>query len=101
MTDPNARIGLNPVTLRLAYTYLKRGVGVYQIRHLMYDECRVSEVEDWAELAEPILGVKYGARLRVAFYRGGKRIRYVDFSTLFTGGGGADLFTEVTTNAGE
>jgi len=88
MTHAETRLGLTPITKRLAYHFMCRGVGPYElVDHPQYDRAVVSEFDAWnaPEGSEDCSG-----GLRVTFFKDGERIRYVEFRVAFAGGGGRE-----------
>lgn len=75
-----------PINIRLAYSFLRRGVGIYHPDNCPYDKVMVTEIEDLQKLNGAFLGVEYGAIMRVTFYSGTTKSRWIDFSMLATGG---------------
>lgn len=90
---PEQRIGLTPIHVRLAATYLTKGQGTYTCDSLGYTEARVEVVEDWRNRALEGDPPAYFMEMRVNLYRGTKRVRWVDFKIGMTGGGGESAFT--------
>jgi hypothetical protein len=86
MTKTETRLGLTNILKRLAYSYLTRGFGRHPIDHDIYDEVEVSSLYPW--MPNPAGGGEYGAGVKVTFYRGGQRVRWVEFSIRDVGGGG-------------
>lgn len=83
------RLGLSPVLKRLAFHYLKMGVGSHSIDHPVYDEVRVVELYDWHTPRAKDIPPRGG--LIVEFCRGGERVRWVEFGCSFIGGGGTPI----------
>jgi hypothetical protein len=92
MSRVEHKLGLSPVLKRLAFNYLKLGIGSHAIEHHIYDEVQVSELYEWHAPENRDLQPRGG--LVVAFCREGKRIRWVEFSCSFIGGGGAAIMRE-------
>lgn len=86
-------IGLTPVFKRLAFFYLKKGVGSHAIDHHLFDEVVVRELYDWHSPDENKMPPQGG--IIVEFHRLGQRVRWVEFGCHYTGGGGEDLIREV------
>lgn len=86
-------IGLTPVLKRLAYSYLKKGVGSHAIEHPVYDEVIVRELYEWHSPDDRQLPPR-GA-LIVEFLSLGQRIRWVEFGVQFIGGGGEDILRAI------
>lgn len=85
----NTRLGLTPIFVRYAYSFLLRGVGEHRITdHIVYDMAKVTELYPWQPNPVNSLGEDYGGAVRVTFYREGKKIRWAEFSTRLIGGGG-------------
>jgi hypothetical protein len=92
MSRTEHRIGLTPVIKRLAFFYLKKGIGSHAIDHPAYDEVLVEELYDWHAPENKDLPPRGG--LVVSFCREGRKIRWVEFSCAFVGGGGAPIMRE-------
>ena len=99
MSNAEVRLGLTPVLKRLAYSYLCRGVGVYHNYALHppyqahYDRVVVSEIYPWQP--NPENPDECAGGLRVAFYKGEERLRYVEFNVRCVGGGGKEVIRRV------
>lgn len=87
MTNIETRLGLTPIFKRLAYSYLVRGFGEYSITEdPLYDGVKVEPMYPWQ--VNPEDTNDSGAGIRVVFYRTAIRVRWVEFSVRFIGGGG-------------
>ena len=86
MTLVETEIGLTNIFKRLAYSYLCKGVGEYDIVHDLYDKVRVSEMYPWGP--NPVAPHEYAAGLKVEFFHAGERVRWAEFNVKFVGGGG-------------
>lgn len=94
MTRSETKLGLTPITKRLAYYFVCRGVGSYEmVDHPYYDRARVEELYPWNP--NPQDENEYGAGLRVSFFREGRRIRYVEFNIRCVGGGGQEAIRRI------
>ncbi len=93
MSKVERKLGLTPVIKRLAFFYLKKGVGSHAIEHPVYDEVVVRELYDWHTPNDAALPPQGG--LVVEFMRLGERVRWVEFSAGYIGGGGAEIMREV------
>lgn len=87
------RIGITPILKRLAWYYVKRGIGSHEIEHGNYDEVIVRELYSW-ETTEDYDGPTHGG-LVVEFMQLGRRIRWVEFGVYTIGGGGEPILQEV------
>jgi hypothetical protein len=89
MSTFETRLGLTPILKRLAFYYFTLGYGTHKIDHPEYDEVEVVELYPWQQNPQNEKGdTDYGAGTQINFYRGGKIIRFIEFSIRFTGGGG-------------
>jgi hypothetical protein len=86
MTQIETTLGLTNVFKRLAFSFLCKGLGKHSITHDVYDMVEVSELYPW--MPNPEQNDEYGAGVRVAFYRKGERLRWVEFGIRHVGGGG-------------
>ncbi len=90
MTKTETILGLTPITKRLAYHFLCRGVGKYRmVDHPYYDEAVVEELYPWRP--NPENKEDYGAGIKVTFYRKKEKVRHVEFGVRFIGGGGEEM----------
>ena len=87
MTTTETRLGLTPILKRLAFYYITLGFGQHKIDHPEYDIVKVKELYPWAPNPQKE-GDDYGAGVLVEFYRNAQRIRFIEFSIRFSGGGG-------------
>jgi hypothetical protein len=87
------RVGVTPVLKRLAFSYLKNGVGTWPIRHPLYDAVVVKQLYDWTTLSDTEAPGQ-GA-IVVEFHRQGRRIRWVEFAARVVGAGGEPIVREV------
>lgn len=85
------KLGLTPVLKRLAWFYLKKGLGSHAIEHPQYDEVIVRELYDWTVPTD----VPPQGGIVVEFMWLGKRVRWVEFGCHYIGGGGPELMSEV------
>jgi hypothetical protein len=94
MTRTETKLGLTPITKRLAYYFVCCGVGTYEmVDHPHYDEAKVEELYPWNP--NPQNKDEYGAGLRVTFFKDGERIRYVEFNIRCVGGGGKEAIRRI------
>lgn len=94
MTRAETKLGLTPITKRLAYYFVCCGVGRYaMIDHPHYDEAIVKELYPWNP--NPQNENEYGAGLCVTFYRNNEKIRYVEFNIRCVGGGGQEAICRI------
>ena len=88
MTRAEHRLGLTPVFKRLAFRYLKKGVGSHAVEapyDQFYDEVVVRVLYDWHVPEGKELPAQGG--FIVEFMRLGERVRWAEFGCRFTGGG--------------
>jgi len=92
VSQTEVRLGLTPITKRLAYHFLCRGVGKYTLTdHPQYDSAEVTELYPWApNPTNPGSLDDYAGGLKVVFYKNGERVRFVEFNTRCVGGGGRE-----------
>jgi hypothetical protein len=96
MSRAETRLGLTPVFKRLAYHYLKKGVGSHAVEQPydeFYDEVVVRELYDWHSPTEASKPPQGG--LVVEFKLRGERQRWVEFGCHYIGGGGVEVIREV------
>jgi hypothetical protein len=89
-------IGLTPVIKRIAYHYLRLGVGSYIPdggNHPHYDKIIVRELYDFKE--NPQVEGEHAGGIIVEFFKDGRRARWVDFRCQVTGGGGEVIIRRV------
>ena len=84
-------VGVTPVLLRLAWDFLKKGLGTHYVQHKDYDNVVVSEMYQWT-----VVDSEGQAALRVTFKQGLHTIRYVEFGIRGVGAGGFPLIHELT-----
>lgn len=89
------RVGVTPMVMRLAASFLAQGVGTYEIDHPEYDSVDVSVVQRWDNYTRQLHTDAYRMLMRVTFLREEKRIRWVEFNITITGAGGAPTFKVV------
>jgi len=85
-TSLEVRLGLTKTLIRLAYYYLTKGFGKHPIDHSLYDLVEVTPLYEWRPNPED--EVESGGGIRVTFHRQGQKIRWVEFSVRYSGGGG-------------
>lgn len=86
------QLGLSPVFKRLAYRYLRKGVGSHAVEppyDMFYDEVIVRDLYDWHAPNDGKVPPQGG--LIVEFMYIGKRVRWVEFGCHYTGGGGEPI----------
>jgi hypothetical protein len=87
MTHIETKLGLTNPLKRLAYYFLKKGLGSFPLaHHAIYDRVDVEELYEW--MPNPEDDRQHGGGIRVTFYRQGKRVRWVEFAIRDVGGGG-------------
>lgn len=92
MSKSEHKLGLTPVLKRLAWYYLRQGVGSHAIEHPIYDEVVVRELYDWHTPDDGQHPPQGG--LTVEFMRLGERVRWVEFGCHFVGGGGEPVLRQ-------
>jgi len=91
-TKAERRIGLTPAFKRIAYYYLKLGFGKYTPRnHPHYDVVWVRELYDFREGT----GSEYAGGIVVEFYKGDRKVKWVEFRCQAVGGGGQDVIKRI------
>lgn len=86
-------LGLTPVLKRLAFFYLCKGVGSHAIENPFYDEVIVRELYEWHAPKDRDLPPRGG--IVVEFMWMGEKVRWVEFSCGFTGGGGTPILRKL------
>jgi len=81
------RIGLTPILVRLAWSYLKKGLGRHYIEHSEYDNVYVTELYAWT-----VVEHEGQAGLLVEFCKGREPLKRVEFGARFIGGKGNPAF---------
>lgn len=91
MSKTETRIGLTNILKRFAYhCFLTFSPGRHALKdNPYYDEVEIEEIYPWSP--NPENDSEYGAGVSVSFYKNNKKIRFVEFSIRFTGGGGQDI----------
>ena len=91
MSKTETRVGLTNILKRFAYhCFLTLPPGRHPLKdNPFYDEVSVEELYSWSPNPED--DSEYGAGVSVVFYKDNKKIRFVEFSIRFTGGGGQDI----------
>jgi len=88
------RLGITPVLKRLAFFYLKKGVGSHAIESPFYDEVLVRELYSWhSPDGQSNLPPQGG--MVVEFFWLGERVRWVEFGCHYIGGGGEPILKEL------
>lgn len=85
-------LGLTAPLKRLAFSFLKKGIGRHPCSSFGFDEVVVRELYDWTS-PSPDMPAQGG--LAVEFHCGGKRVRWVEFACRDIGGGGEPIIREV------
>lgn len=96
MTRIEHRLGLTPVFKRLAWRYLRKGVGSHAVEapyDEFYDEVVVRELYDWHTPNDGRYPPQGG--LIVEFMFQGERMRWIEFGCHYVGGGGAEIMREI------
>lgn len=85
-------LGLTAPLKRLAFYYLKKGVGEHLCEHGDYDKVVVRELYSWTS---PSPDVPAQGGIVVEFHTAGKRVRWVEIACRDVGGGGNAIMREV------
>lgn len=89
------RVGLTPMIMRVAVGFLTRGVGEYEEEVFGYDKVEVKVTRAWENTGVRGNLADYSQEVEVAFYKAGRRERWVDFVVSVSGGGGGPFMMEV------
>lgn len=93
-SNPNDHlIGITPILIRRAAYYLKLGEGEYQPNHPHYDKVVVSTSYELAQ--NPDRPEEWSQGALVAFYKDGRRIRWIEFGCRVVGAGGDPILRKV------
>jgi len=92
MNKVEHKLGLTPTLKRLAFYFLKRGIGTHACDHPPYDMVIVRELYGWTS---PSADQQAQGGISVEFHQGGKRVRWVEFACRDVGGGGDAIVREV------
>ena len=90
--DYEQRLGLTPLYVRLASSFLEKGVGTHPCNSLGYDKAKVEVISRWDNYALPGDPPAYFMEFQVSFFKQGRRVKWVDFKLNMTGGGGEPAF---------
>lgn len=93
MSRAEQRIGLTPLTKRLAHYYLRLGEGDYYPVHPHYDRVTVRELYEFQE--NPQIEGEHAGGTLVEFFKDGHRVRWVEFRCQVVGGGGESVLKRV------
>jgi hypothetical protein len=95
MSKTEARTGLTNILKRFAYyCFLKFGLGHHKLKdNAHYDEVEIKELYPW--MSNPENPDEYGGGVSVTFYKDSEKIRFIEFSIRFTGGGGRDIIRRI------
>ncbi len=85
-------LGLTPMLKRLAWSYIKKGIGRHESMSHEFDEVRVRELYDWHS---PTNAMPPQGGLVVEFMLNGERRKWVEFGCHYIGGGGEPYIKEV------
>lgn len=85
-------LGLTPTFKRLAWSYVKKGIGSHPSHDPAFDEVRVRELYDWYS---PTNEMPAQGGIVVEFMWLGERKKWVEFGCHFIGGGGEPFMKEV------
>ncbi len=96
MSKAEQRLGLTPVIKRIAFHYVKLGVGRYTPdggNHPHYDRIVVRELYEFKE--NPTVAGEHSGGVIVEFFKGDRRVRWVEFRCQVVGGGGQPIVRRV------
>ena len=85
-------LGLTPVFKRLAYYYLKKGLGSHPVEpplDALFDEIWVKDLYEWHTPDDKAVPPQGG--LVVEFWWMGKKVKWAEFGCRFIGGGGPPI----------
>lgn len=89
-----ARLGLNPAFLRIAFYYVRLGEGEYTPKnHPHYDRVVVRELYEFGE--NPTTVGEYAGGMVVEFFHESRRVKFVEFRCQVVGGGGDPIIHAV------
>jgi len=89
-------LGLSPVFKRLAYYYLRKGVGSHAVEapyDVFYDEVIVRDLYDWHTPDSAHYPPQGGLVVEFMFQE--ERVRWAEFGCHYVGGGGQCIMREV------
>lgn len=92
MSKTERLLGLTTTLKRLAFYYMKKGIGEFPCEHGDYDKVVVKELYSWTT---PSPDVPAQGGIAVEFYVGPKRVRWIEFACRDVGGGGDPVIREV------
>lgn len=92
MSRVEHKLGLTSTLKRIAFYYLKKGLGEHPCEHESYDKVVVRELYGWST---PTLDAPAQGGIVVEFWRDGRRVRWVDIGCRVIGGGGESILREV------
>lgn len=94
LTKAEARLGLTPAFLRIAFYYLRLGEGVYTpAHHPHYDRVVVRELYEFNE--NPTTPGEFAGGMVVEFFKATQRVKFVEYRCQCVGAGGESLIKEV------
>lgn len=82
-------VGLTPLMMRLASQYVLKGVGTYEVDLYGYDSVEVYTVRTWGNYGRRRDTDAYQMITRVDFKKKKKTVRWIEFSSVVAGAGGA------------
>ena len=90
MSKSETRVGLTNIVKRFAYyCFITKGIGRHPLDNPLYDEVEIKEIYQW--MSNPENPLEHGGGVSVTFYKNKEKMRFVEFSIRFTGGGGQDV----------
>lgn len=92
-------LGITPILIKRAAYYLSLGIGEYTPDHPHFDKVVVSKLYDIVN--NPENPFEWSMGIVVAFYKDGRKIRWIDFGARVTGAGGDPILREVTGSQNE
>ena len=90
-TKAGKKLGITPILVRLAWSYVLKGLGRYYVEHSDYDNVVVEKLYNW----RIVEGIGQGG-FKVKFNRGKETLRYVEFGCRLVGGGGEEIIKLAT-----
>lgn len=94
MNKHDRLVGVTPITIRRAAFYANLGLGTYHPSgHPHFDEVRVEPLYDI--MPNPTDANEWAYGTRVAFFKGGVLVNYVEWSSRLVGVGGTPILKKV------
>lgn len=95
------KLGITPIYVRFAASYIPRGEGTYPCDSFGYDMVKVSVSQDWNNYALEGNPEAYFMVTRVEFYAEGLCMKRIEFKTHMVGGGSRETAFSIVASKGE